>query len=448
MKRQVAMGLAASLCFIAASVPAATPDDLLRQVQDSSRAAAKVNQEREQRFVRNRNEQAELLRQAEAELAAAQARADRVKAQCEQRQKEIAELKGRIDGRSGELAQVFATARQFAADFRAMAADSLVTAQFPGRLEFLGRIATAPAVPGIDELEALWLNLHEEVTENGKVARFSAEIVDTQGAKRKAEVVRVGPFTAFADGAFLAMPSGTAQLVALTPQPERGLRKLAGEFAQRRDGLAPVLVDASRGGLIAIEAQKPSLVERIEQGGAVGYVIMAIGAVGLLIALFQSIYLWFVGGRMERQLDDIHHPSASNPLGRVLSVYRQARDAEDAEMLELHLSEAVLKETPRLERFQSALRLFTAVAPLLGLLGTVTGMIVTFQAITAFGTGDPKLMAGGISQALVTTVQGLVVAIPILFLNTLLSARSRALVQILDEQSAGLIARRMESPRA
>ncbi|MHA7835731.1 MAG: MotA/TolQ/ExbB proton channel family protein, partial [Algiphilus sp.] len=137
-------------------------------------------------------------------------------------------------------------------------------------------------------------------------------------------------------------------------------------------------------------------------------------------------------------------PSADNPLGRVLGVVSQEHGREDAELLELHLSEAVVKETPRLERFQSLLKLFVAVAPLMGLLGTVTGMILTFQSITLFGTGDPKLMAGGISQALVTTVLGLCVAIPLLFLNSLLGARSRALVQTLDEESALVLAQRLE----
>ena len=169
--------------------------------------------------------------------------------------------------------------------------------------------------------------------------------------------------------------------------------------------------------------------------------------IGLLLALGQSIYLLRVGRRMRAQLRSLNQPRDDNPLGRLLGLLDESFSAgeSDLESLELKLDEGVIRETPKLERGQSVVKLLAGVAPLLGLLGTVTGMIATFQAITLFGTGDPKLMADGISQALVTTVLGLVVAIPLLFLHSLLSARSRSLVRILDEQAAGLIARRMES---
>jgi biopolymer transport protein ExbB len=139
-------------------------------------------------------------------------------------------------------------------------------------------------------------------------------------------------------------------------------------------------------------------------------------------------------------------PRADNPLGRVLRVYEENQSA-DVEKLGLKLDEAILKETPALERGIMLLKVLSVVAPLLGLLGTVTGMIKTFQAITLFGTGDPKLMAGGISEALVTTVLGLVTAIPLLLLHSVVSTRSKNLVQVLDEQSVGLVAERAEGHR-
>ena len=146
-----------------------------------------------------------------------------------------------------------------------------------------------------------------------------------------------------------------------------------------------------------------------------------------------------VAGKVNRQLREPGNANANNPLGRVLLAAGDSGE-RDIDAIELLLDEAILRETPALQRGLGLLKLLAAVAPLLGLLGTVTGMILTFQSITLFGTGDPKLMAGGISQALVTTVLGLVVAIPLLFSHTLLSSRSRTLIQILDEQSAGLIA--------
>ena len=426
---------------------AATADDLLKQVQDSSRAAAKGNEQREQRFLRNRDEQADLLRQAEAELASAKARADRIKQQYEARQREIGELKSRIQGRSGDLAQLFTTVRQSAADFRVQAADSLISAQFPERLAFLEGFVRNDTVLGLDELERYWFTLQQELTENGKVTEFKAQVVDADGAKRNESVIRVGAFTAFGDGDYLYTPAGTGQLVAFTPQPAGELRDLADDFADGDDDWMAVLVDPSRGALLAAESQRPDIGERIEQGGIIGYVVIALGIFGAAMALYQLVYLTLVGQRVRRQLRSIISPSDDNPLGRVLASLRSEVGVHDPEVLEVKLSEAVLKETPKLERFQGALRMIVAAGPLLGLLGTVTGMIITFQVITEVGAADPKLMAGGISQAMVTTVLGIGIAIPLLFINVLLGSRSRSLIQILDEQSAGLLARELEARR-
>jgi biopolymer transport protein ExbB len=140
-------------------------------------------------------------------------------------------------------------------------------------------------------------------------------------------------------------------------------------------------------------------------------------------------------------------PREDNPLGRVLKVYADNKHV-DMETLELKLSEAIIKETPRLQRFLLFLKIISVVAPLMGLLGTVTGMIQTFQAITLFGTGDPTLMAGGISQALVTTVLGLTVAIPMVLLHTIVSGRSRRIINVLQEQSAGIVAQHSEAENA
>lgn len=437
----------ALLLFVPVTAFAASADDLLKQVQDSSRAANKVNEQREQRFLSNRDQQAELLRQAESELSAVKTRADQVKRQFEARQKEITDLKSRISGRSGDLAQLFTTARQSAADFRVQANESLISAQFPQRLEFLDALVRSDAALGLDELEKFWFTLQQELTENGKVARFKAGIVDPDGAQREETVVRVGPFTAFGNGAYLFMPPGTGHLVAFTPQPARKLRSLARDFADETSDWSPVLVDPSRGALLVAESERPSWSDRIEQGGIVGYVVILIGAIGALVAIYQFIFLSLVGGKVARQLREIGNPRSDNPLGRVLASLRGEAGVHDPEVLEVKLSEAVLKETPRLERFQGALRMIVAAGPLLGLLGTVTGMIITFQVITEVGAADPKLMAGGISQAMITTVLGIGIAIPLLFVNVLLGARSRSLIQILDEQSAGLLARELEARR-
>ena len=192
--------------------------------------------------------------------------------------------------------------------------------------------------------------------------------------------------------------------------------------------------------------QMPTLLERVNQGGLVGYIIVVLGFLGVALAIERIVSLSRMAKMVRKQLSAGTAVSGDSPLSRVWQSY-EANKSVDVETLELKLDDAILKEMPALERGLSLLKLLSGVAPLLGLLGTVTGMILTFQAITLFGTGDPKLMAGGISQALVTTVLGLVVAIPILLLHAVASTRSREIVQVLEEQAAGLIAAHAEKAK-
>ena len=159
---------------------------------------------------------------------------------------------------------------------------------------------------------------------------------------------------------------------------------------------------------------------------------------GILLAVYRWAMLILVERKVAAQRQT-STPSSDNPLGRVMIAYNEAKGA-DLETLQMRLDDAVLKELPKLESGLNVVKVLAAVAPLMGLLGTVIGMIVTFQAITLFGTGDPKLMAGGISQALVTTVQGLIAAIPLLLLHAFASGASRRVSQILEEQSVSLVA--------
>ncbi|HEY1076073.1 MAG TPA: MotA/TolQ/ExbB proton channel family protein [Fontimonas sp.] len=420
-------------------------DELLKQIRDSAQQTTRLNQEREARFLKEKNEQQALLQKAQAELAAAEAKAARVRAQFDAGQAEITTMKQTLVSRIGDASAMYAGVKQTAGDFRVRASDSLVTAQSPERLELLARLEQATELPALNDLEQLWVTLAEEIAEGGRVARFKTEIVNDDGVRSEAEVVRVGMFTAFADDRLLTLDGVTGHLNLLDRQP--GHEGLLSDFSETTQGYAPVLVDPTRGELLRLYTLKPSLLERLNQGGMLGYVILAIGIVGAALALYQLLYLVTTSRKVNAQLQNTRAPSADNPLGRVLAVLKDETSA-DPEVLELHLSEAVLRETPSIERFQNLIRMIVAAGPLLGLLGTVVGMIITFQAILEAGTGDPRVMAGGISHAMVATVLGLGIAIPLLFINSLLATRSRALIQILDEQSAGLLARRLEGARA
>ncbi len=420
-------------------------DELLKQIRDAAQQTTKLNQEREARFLKEKNEQQALLQKAQADLAAAEAKAARVRSQFDAGQAEITTMKQTLVSRIGDASAMYAGVKQTAGDFRVRAADSLVTAQVPERLELLARLEQATELPALNDLEQLWVTLAEEIAEGGRVARFKTEIVNDDGVRSEEDVVRVGMFTAFADDRLLTLDGVTGHLTLLDRQP--GHEGLLSDFSETTEGYAPVLVDPTRGELLRLYTLKPSLLERLNQGGMLGYIILLIGIVGAALAIYQLLFLIKTSRKVNAQLQNTRTPSSDNPLGRVLAVLKDETSA-DPEVLELHLSEAVLRETPSIERFQNLIRMIVAAGPLLGLLGTVIGMIITFQAILEAGTGDPRVMAGGISHAMVATVLGLGIAIPLLFINSLLATRSRALIQILDEQSAGLLARRLEGARA
>jgi biopolymer transport protein ExbB len=165
----------------------------------------------------------------------------------------------------------------------------------------------------------------------------------------------------------------------------------------------------------------------------------------LFIGLLRLISLVITNAKVKRQTAS-SQPSSKNPLGRIMSVYA-AHSNVDPETVEKKIDEAIIRETSRLESLLWLVKVVSVAAPLLGLLGTVTGMIQTFQAITLFGTGDPKLMAGGISEALVTTMIGLFVAIPLVMLYAALTSTVRRITDVLDEQSVGMVALAAERHR-
>jgi len=282
------------------------------------------------------------------------------------------------------------------------------------------------------------------------VARFQTEIVAADGSRAPSDVVRIGPFISMSDGNYLSYLPSVKVLSLMPRQPPGWLTGIAAEVQQTESGYVEAAVDPSRGVLLALYVQRPSWVERVEQGELVNYVILAVGGIGTLCAIYQFFYLLRVRLAVGKQLRQLDRPSTDNPLGRVLATFRgdAAQAEEEAEVVELRISEAVLREVPLLERFQAFLRLAVAAGPLLGLVGTVVGMIITFQSITESGSSDPRLMAHGIGTAMIATVLGLGIAIPLLFINAGLASMSRSLVQILDEQSTGLLAEMLERSRA
>lgn len=434
-----------------AGVPQAQPatssdlDTLLESVRRLQATTLQDNREREQRFLREKDTQATRLAELRALLAAEQARSDTLQQAYDSNEKRLIELRRQVRERSGALAELSGVYRQVWGDTRAVIENSVISSQLRERGAALEALELRRELPSIAQLEGLWFALQQEMTESGKLVRYSAPVVGADGSARQRPVTRAGTFTAVSGGKLLQYLPETGALQELARQPGRRFQRTASGFEQSSSGLVPMVVDPSRGALLTVLGQVPDVGERIMQGRLIGYIIIAIALLGVAVVLERAWHLAAVGRCMRRQLgSDI--PDTANPLGRVLAVYHQNRGI-DTETLELKLDEAILKDTPALQRGLVTIRVLAVIAPMLGLLGTVTGLIETFQSITLFGTGDPRLMAGGISQALVTTVLGLGAAIPLILMHSALNTRSKRLLAVLEEQSAGLIARHAERER-
>lgn len=451
MNRFVRAAIPAAVLFGLANQPIqakpADLDALLQQVKEGQVQSQAINQERERRFLRDRRQQSKLLKEAEAQAKKIERQSDKLKKQFDENEKKIKAAKEDLKKKTGDLGALFSLVRQVSGDVKAVTDDSMISAQLSERAEFLAELSTSRELPAISKLEQLWFTLQQEMTESAKVSTFSTEIVESDGTTRNAKVTRVGVFTATSGDEYLEYVPASGKFQVLARQPGQAERAIAQTLQDTRKGSAEALIDPTRGSVLAVLVDKPTLEERVHQGGFVGYTILGIGALGLLIALFQFLYLLVVGVGIRSQAGRVDDPQTGNALGRVLLAVRE-EDELDPESMELKLDEVILREVPKLERGLPFIKLLAAIAPLLGLLGTVTGMILTFTAITQFGTSDPKLMAGGISQALITTVLGLVTAIPLLFVHSLIAAQSRSLVRVLDQQSAGLLARKLEGGSA
>jgi biopolymer transport protein ExbB len=427
---------------------ASTMDDLLGQIEQGQARDSQEAREREARFAQSRSEQQNLVNQARAERTRQENTSARLEALFNENQEQIVVARTALDERLGALKELFGVLQTVSGDAQGRFNTSLTNIQFPDRETFLvqlgSKMAGASSLASIEEIEQLWFELQREVSESGKIVRFPQEITRADGEVITTDVVRVGTFNIVFDGGFLTFSGGSSTVNELQRQPDQArYTNSAGDMVgASRGDIVTFGLDGTRGGILALLVESPTIKDRINQGGIVGYCIIGLGIFGLLIAFVRWIALSSASRKVSAQLKS-DSASTDNPLGRVLAAYEANQNA-DTETIELKLSEAALKEMPDLTKGLLFIKVISVVAPLMGLLGTVTGMIKTFQVITLYGAGDPKMMAGGISQALMTTVLGLVVAIPMVLIHTLVSGQSRKIVNILQSQSAGIIATHSE----
>ena len=443
--------LASATAFAQSDAPerAKSLDELLRMVQQGRAQETQENRAREQRFAAAKADQQRLLREARQRKQELERRSDQLEAVFDRNEIRTSELTSLLDSRLGSLKAMVGVLQQVAGDARATFDSALTTAQFPDRGEFLTELASTlgstSRLASMEQLERLWFELQREMTESGKVVKFTTKVITGEGEEVEQEVVRVGTFNIITDGAYLQFVPETGNVLELPRQPQARFVRTTGELFNATQGHVAFGVDPSRGSILGLLVQTPNLRERIAQGGLIGYLIIALGGLALLIAAERLIVLGLEGRKVLKQLKS-KAVTEDSSLGRVLKTADKYRNA-DLETLELKMGEAIIREAPKLSRGLLFLKIIAVVAPLMGLLGTVTGMINTFQAITLFGTGDPKLMAGGISQALVTTVLGLTVAIPTVLLHTVVTGRSRRIIHVLERQSTGIVADHAEKSR-
>lgn len=427
---------------------ASSMGDLLKQIEQGQARDSVEAQKREARFQVDRNNQQKILNDSRAERTREENRSEDLESTFADNQQLIVDARGALDKRLGALKELFGVLQTVSGDAQTRFNGSLTNIQYPNREAFLvelgSKMASANSLASIQDIEGLWYELQREISEQGKIARFTTEYASADGERITSDVVRIGVFNLVFEDGYLQYDTTTGNVTELQRQPEQSqYTNSAEDMMEATDGYVAIGLDVTRGGILALLVESPTITERINQGGIVGYCIIALGIVGLMIAVWRWISLTKDSRNVTAQLTR-ETASMDNPLGRVLSAYDQAKGA-DIETVELKLSEAALKEMPDLTKGLLFIKVIAAVAPLMGLLGTVTGMIKTFQVITLYGAGDPKLMAGGISQALMTTVLGLCVAIPMVLLHTLVSGQSRKIINILQSQSAGIVANHSEN---
>ena len=430
-------------------VAAQNMTELLDLVKQGRSRADGENRAREQRFAQDKANQKSELNRAERQRAAEERRSARLEKKFEDNELLIAAKQEQLKERLGSLSELFGHLTAASGDLASNIEVSLVSSEFPSREGFLqdliAKMSGTDQLPQIEEIEKVWFEMLNEITQQGVVSRFTADVATPSGEIAQREVVRVGAFNIIdVNGNYLSY--GNEKLAELPRQPSGGAVGAAAALADATSGLSQFGIDPTGptgGSFLAAIIDTPTLEERWHQGGYVGYAITAVGAFAFLLAIVRVIMLTMMGAAVNSQLKS-GEAKDNNPLGRVLLVSQENPNI-DTETLELKMAEAVLRETPKLEAGLTLLKIIAAVAPLMGLLGTVTGMIITFQAITIFGAGDPKAMAGGISSALITTVLGVLVAIPIVLLHTVVNGRAQKIIHILNEQATGIVAERAEA---
>jgi len=416
-------------------------DRLVESVKKTANTRSAEDNLRLQRFLADKNRQQYLLNQMKSQLKAEEGRSVRLTKEYEDNDSKLADLEEQLTLKLGSFGELFGIVRQTAGESKGQFALSLTNIEYPSRIEFLGDIAERKSLdlPTNEELERLWFEILNELNQSGKVKEYTSQILSKSGEVVDADILRIGVFNSVANGMYLNLVAEQNVLEYLPKQPDGGIRRSAKRLQNSDAGsYHEVFIDPTRGSLLTKLIDRAGFFERINQGGFVGYIIIILLTIGLVLGAMRYRFLSQEAKVLDAELGSGNF-SDTSVLGKLNKIFKDY-SGSTPEDLEAQLEDVLSRAVPVLEQNLSTIKLLAAVAPLLGLLGTVVGMIETFQSITLFGTGDPKLMAGGISQALVTTMLGLIAAVPLLFIHNILESRSRNITQVYEEQAIGFIA--------
>jgi biopolymer transport protein ExbB len=417
----------------------------LKNIQTSSNTWKSIDNQRIQTFLDEKAQKEKLLKELKKELKKEKQKTKSLQNTITSNEEKITKLEEKLTIKTGNFGEIFGVVRQISNEFQSGIELSYTNTLLENRDPFLEKLSLSKELPQIEDLEKLWYLITQETVKNGLIETNNLEIITQTGTTTKQEVTNIGPFMALSQKELLKYNSDIKKYQLLDSDSSY-INSYIKNF-EEQNGITNIVLDPTKGALLELINEKPTILERIEQGGIVGYVILSLGAIGVLLAIIKLFLLQLESNKINNQLNNLDTINTNNSLGRVLNNFKNFSidfKNKDLTLFEAKLDEIVLKELYDLKKYENLIKLIATVAPLLGLLGTVTGMIETFNAITIFGTSDPKLMAGGISQALITTVLGLSVAIPMLFLYTFISSKSNRLAGILDEQSAALIVKSSE----
>lgn len=434
-----------------AQQPAANLAELLRNVEENRVLESQDAREREQRFQQQVNQQQQILDETRSRITEEEAENARLEGVFDANRQLLTERRAQLREVRANLNELLGTIQGVAGDFRGVFENSLISAQYPGRNEFLdnfiARVSSDTEQVRVDEIERFWFYMQQELVESGRVVKYEGIVGLPSGEQETRTITRIGSFNAIANGDYLSYTGAVGHLQVLPRQPNADIVGRAMALENAQSGILRVGIDptgALGGSLMANLINFPTAAEQVrDNSGTIGFAIIGLGIIGVLVGLLRSFILTLVSAKVSAQIKS-GKANKNNPLGRVLLV-AESNPNVDTETLELKLGEAILQETPALERLLTMIKIISTIAPLMGLLGTVTGMIQVFQQITVYGAGDPTIMAGGISMALMTTVLGIVAAIPCILMHAWVKSKSDRIIHVLEEQATGIIAKKAEA---